>query len=158
MNYLWYFKREMKLESSKYLKSKIQEPKIAHCSKHSLSLDHSPFISIVLYRVTLMQDPVLAYFRAAASCARLRLKPVLVLRLLCKRLFYGRAMNNFWAITSGWTFWKPYITNMKILQNLLKHWYTLYITLPWITLYVVFEIMSSKAIFTHCVHVVHAGS
>ena len=50
--------------------------------------DHSPYISIVLYRATLVQDPVLAYarawrrarggvVRAAASCARRRRAHVL---------------------------------------------------------------------------------
>ena len=45
-------------------------------------------VCIVLYRVTLVQDPVLA-IRPLAR----RLKPGVALRLLCKGLFYGRAMT-----------------------------------------------------------------
>ena len=59
-------------------------------SPHVFSL--SPYISIVLYRVTLVQDPVSAlHTRTTLQHAR-RLKLGLALRLLCKGLFYGRSM------------------------------------------------------------------
>ena len=49
---------------------------------------HSPYISIVLYRVTLVQDPVLALHARTTSAARARmLKPGLALSLLCKGLY-----------------------------------------------------------------------
>ena len=61
---------------------------------------HSPYISIVLYRVTLVQDSVLALHarttlpRALCRLRVRRLKLGLALRLLCKGLFYGRAMST----------------------------------------------------------------
>ena len=60
--------------------------------------NHSPNISIVVYRETLVQDPVLVLKarttpRKHDTMRVRRLQPYLALRLLCKRLFYGRAMG-----------------------------------------------------------------
>jgi hypothetical protein len=61
----------------------VLQPSELHLSKDCRK--HSPYICIVLYRVTLVQDPVLAYARAAASCTRVRLKPGFALRLLLQK-------------------------------------------------------------------------